>query len=138
MWRGRVDGGGGRSIDNQEGLEEDYQTEEEWERKGRDVGNERTETESVRLTSVPVGGLVEHEHGVVDLGGRQTTKFLNAALSLLPRGILPDLSPSQVLQGGSATDGQKGGGKGREGGERTGGTSDRLQRGGRGSKDRKI
>lgn len=30
---------------------------------------------SVCLTSVSVGGLVEHEHGIVDLGGRQTTKF---------------------------------------------------------------
>lgn len=30
---------------------------------------------SLRLTSVSVGGLVEHEHGIVDLGGRQTTQF---------------------------------------------------------------
>lgn len=87
-----------------------------------------------RLTSVPVGGLVEHEHGIVDLGGRQTTQFFRRrSVSLLPRGILPDLSPSQVLQEGSATDGQKGGvgGRGLE-------TSDRLQRGGGGGSERKI
>lgn len=61
-----------------------------------------------------VGGLVEHEHGIVDLRGDKQHSFLLRALSLSfslsPRGILPDLSPSQVLQGGSATDGQKAGG----------------------------
>lgn len=70
---------------------------------------------SVRLTSVPVCGLVKHEHGIVDLRRDKQDAFLHNAG--LPRGILPDLSPSQVLQGGSATDGQKGG---REGGEGTG------------------
>ena len=109
---------------------------EEKERKGRDGGHQQTERESVRLTSVSVGGLVKHEHGIIDLGGDKQ-QFFNAALSLLPRGILPDLSPSQVLQGGSATDGQKGGGRGREGGRGLE-TSDRLQRGDQGSKDRKI
>lgn len=62
---------------------------------------------------MPVGGLVEHEHGIVDLRGDKQHRFLVPARALLPRGILPDLSPSQVLQGGSATDGQKGGGRGR-------------------------
>lgn len=61
-----------------------------------------------------VGGLVEHEHGIVDLRGDKqqffTQSSLSLSFSLSPRGILPDLSPSQVLQGGSATDGQKAGG----------------------------
>lgn len=62
-----------------------------------------------------VGGLVEHEHGIVDLRETNNRFLLRArslalAFSLSPRGILPDLSPSQVLQGGSATDGQKAGG----------------------------
>ena len=84
------------------------------------------ETEgSVCLTSVSVGGLVEHEHGIVDLRGDKHTVYLAAALpvSPLPRGILPDLSPSQVLQGGSATDGRRGGG----GGGGDGGTGDERQ-----------
>lgn len=87
------------------------------------MGNEQTETGSVRLTSVSVGGLVEHEHGIINLVGRQTTVITWRSLSLclfrsvLPRDILPDLSPSQVLQGGAATDGQKRGGASREGGD---------------------
>lgn len=67
------------------------------------------------LTSVPVCGLVEHEHGIVDLRGEKQHRFL-ARRSVLPRGILPDLSPSQVLSGGSATDGQRGGRRGGGGG----------------------
>lgn len=56
---------------------------------------------SARLTSVSVGGLVEHEHGIVDLEGDKQDGFTLRfrSLSPLPHGILPDLSPSQVLQG---------------------------------------
>lgn len=42
--------------------------EEAKEWSSRDVGNGQTGTGSVRLTSVPVGGLVEHEHGIINLG----------------------------------------------------------------------
>lgn len=45
------------------------------------------------------------------LGEKKTTLYFTQRLPATC--ILPDLSPSQVLQGGSATDGQKGG---REGG----------------------
>lgn len=51
------------------------------------------------LTSVSVRGLVEHEHGIVNLRGDKQHRFL-ARPSVPTRGILPDLSPSQVLQRG--------------------------------------
>lgn len=68
---------------------------------GRAATGQRGGERSVCLTSVSVGGLVEHEHGIVHLRGRQTTTvfFRWRSLPLLPRDILPDLSPSQVLQG---------------------------------------
>lgn len=90
---------------------------------------------SVCLTSVSVGGLVEHEHGIVNLRETNNTVFY-ATLSLLPHGILPDLSPSQVLQGGSATDGQKRRGVRREGRDWRRATG--YKGGGQGGKDRKI
>lgn len=42
---------------------------------------------SVRLTSVSVGGLVEHEHGIVDLWGDKQHSFLGSAVSLATRHI---------------------------------------------------
>lgn len=86
------------------------------------------------LTSVSVGGLVEHEHGVVHLRGRQTTSlflvfFFWFFLPLLPRDILPDLSPSQVLQGEAQQqmDRKEGWGQEGRGDERRGVTKRRLR-----------
>lgn len=53
-----------------------------------------------------VGGLVEHEHGIINL--EETEFYTHHLTQMYARAILSDLTPSQVLQGGSATDGEKG------------------------------
>lgn len=87
-----------------------------------------------------VGGLVEHEHGIVDLRGDKQHSFLLRALSLslshhaaycLTSALLKFCREAQQQMDRKREEGR---------GEAEGGlqTSDRLQRGGRGGKNRKI